>query len=295
MALIGFWEKNMRTRHLLAFLALLPATALFPVAALAWGDDCKFSAARSGGVDTQGAEKIVVRAGAGDLKVHGRNSARVEARGTACTNKQDLLESIQISARREGNVVVIETTLPQNDDGWSWGRNEYAYLDVEIAVPAGIAVEAIDSSGDAEFSDLKSLQVQDSSGDLDVARIAGALDVGDSSGDVEIEDVGSLRLQDSSGDVEVEEVRGNVQVLVDSSGDMRFSRVDGNVDIDQDSSGSIRIEDVKGSVIVDSDSSGDIYAGRLGGDFTVGSDSSGSIEHEAVRGKISVPPHHGIE
>lgn len=285
----------MRSRHWLTLVALLPAAVLLPGVALAWGDECKLSAERSGGVDAAGAEKILIRAGAGDLKVNGASSTRVEARGTACANKQPLLDAIQISARREGKVVVVETTLPQSDDSWSWGKNEYAYLDIRITVPSGIPVEAIDSSGDASFADLKSLQVQDSSGDLEVDRIAGALIVGDSSGDVEIENAGSVRLQDSSGDVEVNEVRGNVEVLVDSSGDLRISHVDGNVDIDQDSSGSIRIEDVKGSVIVDSDSSGDIYAGRLGGDFTVGSDSSGSIEHESVRGKISVPPHHGVE
>jgi DUF4097 and DUF4098 domain-containing protein YvlB len=273
----------------------LTLLALVPAAAMAWGEDCKFSAERSGGIDTTGADKVVIRAGAGNLKVVGVNSARVDARGKACANKQALLDSIQISVRREGNVVLVETTLPQNDDDWSWGRNEYAYLDIDIKLPSSIAVEAIDSSGEASFSDLKSLQVQDSSGELEISRIAGALIVGDSSGDVEIENAGSVRLQDSSGDVQIDEVRGDVEVLVDSSGELRISRVDGSVDVDQDSSGGIRIEDVRGSVIVDSDSSGDIFAGRVGGDFTVGSDSSGSIEHESVRGKIRVPPHHGGE
>jgi len=279
----------MRSRYWLILLALVPA------AAMAWGEDCKLSAERTGGLDATGAEKVVIRAGAGSLKVTGVDSPRVDARGKACANKQPLLDAIQISVRREGNVVLVETTLPQNDSGWSWGNNEYAYLDIEIRLPSGLAVEAIDSSGDAWFADLKSLQVQDSSGELEVSRIAGALVVGDSSGDVEIRNAGSVRLQDSSGEVEIDEVRGDVEVIVDSSGNLRITRVGGKVDIDQDSSGNIRVEDVKGSVIVDSDSSGDIYAGRVGGDFTVGSDSSGSIEHESVNGRISVPPHHGVE
>jgi hypothetical protein len=291
MAGNAFWEKTMRSRYWLALIAFVPA------AAMAWGDECKFRAERTGGIDGAGAEKIVIRAGAGDLKVGGRaGSTRVDARGTACATKQPLLDATQISVRREGKVVMIETTLPHNEEeGWSWGKNDYAYLDIEISLPAGLPVEAIDSSGDASFSDLKSLDVQDSSGDLEVTRIASGLSVGDSSGDVEIRSAGSVRLRDSSGDVEAEDIRGNVEVLVDSSGDLRIRNVDGNVDIDQDSSGSIRVEDVKGSVIVDSDSSGDIYAGRVAGDFTVGSDSSGSIEHESVRGKVSVPPHHGVE
>jgi hypothetical protein len=275
----------MRSRYWLTLIALLPT------AALAWGDDCEFRAERTGGIDARGAEKIVIRAGAGDLKVQGVNSARVDARGTACASKQALLDAVQISVRREGNVIHVETTLPQDDDQWSWARNESAHLDVEVSLPSSLPVEAIDSSGDASFEDLKALDVQDSSGDLEVARIAGALSVGDSSGNVEIENVGSLRLRDSSGDIEVNDVHGNVEVLVDSSGDIRIRDVDGSVDIDQDSSGNIRIEDVKANVIVDSDSSGDIYAGRVGGDFTVGSDSSGSIGHESVRGKVSVPPH----
>jgi hypothetical protein len=273
----------MRSRYWLTIIALLPATSL------AWGDDCKLTAQRSGSADASGAEKIVIRAGAGDLKVRGQASSTVDARGTACSNKQALLDATQISVRREGRVVYVETTLPQNEDGVSWGKNEYAVLDIEISLPANLPVEAIDSSGDSSFTGLQSLDVQDSSGDLEISRIAGALVVGDSSGDVEIEGAGSLRLRDSSGDVEVDDIRGNVEVLVDSSGDLRIRKVDGNVDIDQDSSGSIRVEDVKGSVIVDSDSSGDIYAGRVGGDFTVGSDSSGSVEHSEVRGKISVP------
>ena len=280
----------MRSRYWLTLVALLPA------AALAWGDDCELRAERSGAIDTKGAGKIVIRAGAGNLKVTGRNgSSRVEASGQACASKQALLDAVQISVRREGDVVYVETTLPQNEEDWSWGKNEYAYLDIDISLPSNLPVDALDSSGDASFASIKALEVQDSSGDLKVTGIAGALSVGDSSGDVEIVNAGSVRLRDSSGDVEVDDVHGNVEVLVDSSGDLRIRNVDGNVDVDQDSSGNIRIEDVKGSVIVDSDSSGGIYAGRVGGDFTVGSDSSGSIEHEAVRGKVSVPPHSGVE
>lgn len=276
----------MRSRFLpIALLALLPATAP------AWGDECKLTAQRTAGIDTQGAEQIVIRAGAGDLSVKGKSgTTRIEARGRACTNKEELLDQIQLSVRREGNEILVETTLPQRNDGsWKWG-SRYAYLDVELTLPSDLPVRAIDSSGDATFSGLASLEVEDSSGDLDIERIAGELVVGDSSGDIEIEGAGSLRLRDSSGDVDVEDVRGNVLVVVDSSGDLHISRVGGNVDIEQDSSGSIRVEDVKGSVKVGSDGSGDIYANRVGGDFTVGSDSSGSVEHHAVSGNVSLPP-----
>jgi hypothetical protein len=277
----------MLSRNWLGLFALVPAVAL------AWGDDCKVRAERNAGIDVAGVEKVVLRTGAGDLKVRGSATAtRIEAKGEACAAKQELLDASQVNVRREGKVVYVETALPQDERGWSWGNNDYAYIDLEVALPSGLPVEAIDSSGDAELSGLKSLDMQDSSGDLDIEGIAGAVDVNDSSGDLEVERVGSVRVRDSSGDIEISEVGKDVTVLVDSSGDMRISRVQGSVQVQQDSSGGIRIEDVKGSVKIDSDSSGDIYAGGVGGDFTVSEDSSGSIGHGTIAGKITVPSNH---
>ncbi|HEU5137206.1 MAG TPA: DUF4097 family beta strand repeat-containing protein [Steroidobacteraceae bacterium] len=280
----------MRIACCLLLIALAPATAL------AWDGGCKLRAERAAGVEAQGVEKVIIRTGAGDMKVVGRgNAVRIEARGVACAGKQEMLDATQISVRREGNVVYVETTLPQDDSGWSWGNNDYAYIDIGIALPSSIPVDATDSSGDADFEDLHSLTLQDSSGDLDLDRIAGLVDVGDSSGDIEIRGAGSVRVRDSSGDVEVEDVRGDVEVSLDSSGDIEIAKVDGSVRVQQDSSGEIRVEDIKGSVTVDSDSSGDIYAGRVSGDFTVSDDSSGSIEHESIGGKVSVPDGRDVE
>ena len=274
----------MRYRNLLILLALGPATAF------AWGDGCEFRADRAAGVDAKGVEKVVIRTGAGDMKVIGRgNAVRVEARGVACAAKQELLDGSQITVRREGNVVYVETDLPQNDETWRWSRNEYAYIDIGIALPANLPVEAVDSSGDAVFEDLKALHLQDSSGDLNISRIADLADVTDSSGDLDIQSAGSVRARDSSGDIEIDDVRGDVDVVQDSSGDIHVEKVAGSVRVEQDSSGDIRVQEVKGSFLVDSDSSGSIYAANITGDFTVSDDSSGSIEHESVGGKVTIP------
>jgi hypothetical protein len=276
----------MRSGYWFLLLALGPATAF------AWGNDCEFRADRAAGVDAKGVEKVVIRAGAGDMKVVGRGTAvRIEARGVACAAKQELLDATRIDVRRDGNVVYVEAAMPQDQDSGLFGRDGYAYIDLGVAVPANIPVEAVDSSGDATFEDLQALTLQDSSGDLHLDRIAGLADVDDSSGDLTIDGAGSVRVRDSSGDIEVETVRGDVEVTLDSSGDIRIGEVDGDVRVVQDSSGGIRVENVKGNVNVDSDSSGDIYAGRVKGDFTVSEDSSGSIEHESIGGKITVPPN----
>ena len=277
----------MRLKIWVALLVLGPTTAM------ASDDGCKLRADRAAGVDAKGVEKVVIRAGAGDMKVVGRsNATRIEARGVACAGKQEMLDAAQISVRREGNVVIVETALPQYEDGWSWKNNDYAYIDLGVALPSSLPVEAMDSSGDAGFEDLKSLELQDSSGDLRLLRIAGALDVTDSSGDLEIDNAGSVQLRDSSGDVEIDDVSSDVVVLMDSSGDMKIAHVNGKVTVEQDSSGNIRIEEVKGNVVVQSDSSGDIYAGRVGGDFSVNEDGSGSITHESISGRITLPSQH---
>src|SRR5262245_34582167 len=100
---------RMKTRYWIALLALAPATAMA-------GDGyCAFRADRAGGVDATGVEKVVIRAAAGDMKVIGRKTAvRVEARGAACASKQPLLDGTQVTVRREGNVVYVETQMPQD-------------------------------------------------------------------------------------------------------------------------------------------------------------------------------------
>lgn len=264
--------------------------ALAPAASVVLADDCKFAAERAAGVDASGVEKVVIRAGAGDLKVVGRaNAVRIEARGAACAARQELLDASQVSVRREGNAVIVETALPDKLAAWTLGKNDYAYIDLGVALPLNIPVEAVDSSGDADFEDLHQLTLQDSSGDLEIDRIAGLADISDSSGDIEITEAGSVRVRDSSGDMEIRAVRGDIEVELDSSGDIRIADVAGSVRVRQDSSGSMRFEDVKGDVAVDSDSSGDILAARVAGNFTVSEDSSGSIDHSAIGGKVTIP------
>jgi hypothetical protein len=239
-------------------------------AAADWG--CRFKADRAGGVDAVGVTKVVIRAGAGDLEVRGvANAKRVEARGYACASSEQLLTAVQISVRREGDVIYVETDLPQYDAArHSMDDNDSAYLDLGIAVPNNLPVDGIDSSGDAKLLNLAALEFQDSSGDLRVTDIAGAVELQDSSGDLTVEDAGSVVVGDSSGNVRIRRVRGDATVTVDSSGD-------------------IRITDVDGSVVVAADSSGDIEVENVGGDFRVESDGSGAIVERNVRGKVMLP------
>jgi hypothetical protein len=263
-------------------------TAFVVVAGLAasasFGNDCKFTADRSAGLDLAGIERVVILAGAGDLEVRGSGTAkRIEARGKACASSQEFLDRANLTVRRDGTVATIETQIPEAKS------RDHAWIDVEIALPANLPVEVTDSSGDGELRDLRALKIQDSSGDLRIESIADSVDVRDSSGEIVIDKAGSVKLQDSSGNINVREVARDVDVSSDSSGDIEIRGVMGRVNIVQDSSGDIRVWDVKGSVGVETDSSGDIRVADIGGDFTVRDDGSGEVNYENVTGRVSVP------
>ena len=234
----------------------------------------------------QGVEKVVIRAGAGDMKVVGRsNAVRVEARGHGLRR--------QAGARRrdadhacaaKATWFMSKRSCRRTTAAGTAARTNTRTSTSASRCPRACRSKPIDSSGDTVIEDLGALTMQDSSGDLEIRRIAGA--------GRRRRQLGRHQDRRSRQRAPARQLRrhrgrrtrdGDVDVTIDSSGDIRIAQVGGSVRIEQDSSGGIRVEDVKGSVNVDSDSSGDIYAGRVGGDFTVSEDSSGSIDHDVDR------------
>jgi hypothetical protein len=280
-------EVSMRALSLAtAAFAILGFAAGLPAQASEW--QCKFKADRAGGIDVAGARRVVLRTGAGDLEVRGRSGGtRIQASGVACASTQELLDATNISVRREGDTAYVETAIPT--EKLRDRDNAYAYLDIEVELPSNLPVDARDSSGDASLEDLAALTMQDSSGELDIERVKGAVVVNDSSGELRVEDAGSVELEDSSGDVLVARVTGSVEVVSDSSGELTIRDVGGPVNVRRDSSGDIRATDVRGTFKVGVDSSGSIYARNVAGDFIVESDGSGDIEHDNVKGRVSLP------
>jgi len=282
--------NNIAARQALRIVALGVLASPF-LALVAHAETCKFTAERNAHLDGS-IQKVVIKAGAGDLTVRVSDRNAVDATGRACASSEKLLGSIQLETRRDGDTVYVRTVLPEDVDS-TFFFSRYAYLDLTLNVPKSATLSIEDSSGDMEVSDARSAVIEDGSGDQTLRNIAGDLDVTDSSGEIRIEHVaGSLRLQDSSGDVEVRDVRGDVEVTVDSSGDLDIAKVAGSVHILNDSSGDIEIADVQRDVTIDADSSGGIHAERVGGNFTVGADGSGGITYDRVIGAVHIPDQH---
>jgi DUF4097 and DUF4098 domain-containing protein YvlB len=263
---------------------LLIATALL-FSQGAWAE-CHFSAPRTAEIDANGARRVVVKGRAGDLIVRGSTATtRIQAKGQACARSQQQLDAIRIDVEREGDTIRVAAVLPDNDSFLN-----HQSLDLTIELPATIAVDLEDSSGDLTVEGVASAHIDDSSGDQSIRDIAGNVVVADSSGDIDIKNIrGNVEVSDSSGDVLVTDVGGNVRIPVDSSGELVFQRIHGDVQIDTDSSGNIAISNVNKNVTIENDSSGSIRVADVGGSFTVEHDSSGGIDHRNVLGAVNIP------
>ncbi|HSM12189.1 MAG TPA: hypothetical protein VK827_11580 [Lysobacter sp.] len=252
------------------FLSLtLTGALLLAGSAQAW--DCKYEKAIDLSLDLAGTELLSVAAAAGDLNVTGNEAATAaRVRGKLCVSEEEWLSETEVHTEG-GRKASVAVSLPQTG-GWGFVADRYAYLDLEIEVPTGLALDIRDSSGDVEV------------------RGTGPVTLQDSSGDIELEDVeGGAVLKDSSGDIELQRIVGDVTVRQDSSGDIYGKDIEGSVLIEHDSSGDIRFEQVSGDYVVQHDSSGDIVAKTIGGDFRVLRDGSGEVRHSDVAGEVEVP------
>jgi hypothetical protein len=230
-------------------LAAFALVATLPTLALAQSYD----EPRNATVNADGATLVKVDARAGQLRVTGRTDlTEVRVRGTARASSRSLLADIKVEAVRNGNEVTVRAILPEARDCCNWDNE--ALLDLVIEVPAKLA-----------------------------------LDVDDTSGDMTIESVDAkIRIEDTSGGIRVRDAGGDVWIS-DSSGGIDVRGVKGSVDIDEDTSGEIEVYDVTGSVHVGRDSSGSIDVSRVGGDFGVDHDGSGSIDYDGVKGRVDIP------
>ncbi len=244
----------------------LIVVALLPATALAWGDDCKFTADRTASVDTTGAARIEIAARAGDLELRRADSKTVSAEGRACASSEEILSQINVRARREGDAVRVYVEVPDPLEGFG----KYAWLDLSVDVPDGLPVTLTDSSGDMTLDGVQAVSITDSSGDIVARNLPADVEIRDSSGDVRVENAaGRVQISDSSGDITV---RGAREVVIPS-----------------DSSGSIRITQVKGDVRIENDSSGDISVADIGGGFELVTDSSGDVDVGKVAGPVRLP------
>jgi hypothetical protein len=250
-------------------LAALGLLSLAATSGSAWDDWCRVRAPRDATVDARGAESLRVDARAGSLRIVGeRGLDQVVVQGRACATDKETLESIRLRADRSGREVRVVVEIPERT--WRFSDSGGG-LDLEIRVPAALAADVKDSSGEAEVSGVASLRIEDASGSLRIRDVAGDVWVRDGSGELTVEHVGNLEVDDDgSGSIDVRDVKRSVLVR-------------------EDGSGGIDIRDVLGSVTIGKSGSGGVRVDNVRGDFKVDQIGSGGIEHSRVGGRIDVP------
>ncbi len=214
--------------------------------AAAW---CKHKGEREAIQPAAGVTTVEVFARAGELRIRGRSGAtEVQARGEACADREDMLEVMGITMLELPDRLQVLVEMPdisgETDPKW---KDKLAVMDLWVDLPDSV-----------------NLIVHDSSGGLEISQVA-SLELTDSSGDIELRNVGAVTIQvDSAGEIYVD-AADSVTIATDTSGDIRLYRIQGDVIVGTDSSGAIVVEDVGGKFIVENDTSGDIrYRGVAG-------------------------------
>ena len=205
---------------------------------------------------TEGLKALRIDCGAGRLEVAGRRRARPHRgpgrdqrrRGRTSPRWTSSSRTTSSSSSRRGETA--PSSSPDIERHWGFIFDETPGSTSRSASPR--AWPSRSTTAPATWSSRTSprdVAIDDSSGDIRVARLGGRLEIDDGSGDIDIREVaGDIAIDDGSGDIDVLKTGGSVKVD-DGSGDITIDGVGGDVLIEDAGSGDVRIDNVKGRVI----------------------------------------------
>jgi hypothetical protein len=217
---------------------LLLAMFVTSIASAGWSD---YEEDRDLELDAAGIDTLSILSGPGSMDVRGvagLDKIEVEARIVVqrkddADAQQYLQKNMKLSLQRDGNVATLEAQF----DARLFGARGDAYIVLDVRVPKGMA-----------------LDINDSSGSIDVADTEGDVSIDDGSGSIEVRNVANLKIDDGSGSITVADASGDVSI-VDGSGSITVRHVGGSVTLD-DGSGSMKVSDVENDLVIVDDGSG---------------------------------------
>lgn len=212
-----------------------------------------FKEVRNLELGARGFQRLFIDAGAGSLDVTGVDGLRrIEVRATIVipdvdeNAARDIIDGkLRLSLESLGDAARLQSRFRHG----FWGRRPNARVDLEVRIPADLA-----------------LAIDDTAGSINVTNVTASVWIDDSSGAIAVRRVGDLRIHDGSGSIEVTGVNGDVFV--------------------DDGSGDILVQAVGGSVTID-DGSGDINVSNVGKELVILNDGSGDVSSSDVRGSAS--------
>jgi DUF4097 and DUF4098 domain-containing protein YvlB len=178
-----------------------------------------------------GVTRVTIIARGGSLTVNGHGGmSDIKATGHIEAPSDELLAKTKLVATRSGSEVTIETQVPEETVLLS-----STTMDLEVNLPAGVAVVIRDGSGSIKTNGTGALDVTDGSGSIDIDGVTGNVRITDGSGSIEVEKVtGNVVVtDDGSGAVNVSDVRGDFTVMRKGSGHIEYERISGKVSVPQ--------------------------------------------------------------
>lgn len=227
--------------------------------------------------------------GAGDIDIRAYQGKDIQVKATITSKKYRSMERFKevferdmvFDLDRESEYAVLRGHSKRDVR-----KNPEIQINFDIQIPNHLDVDIDDGSGSIRVADIAGyLSIDDGSGDIHVSHVDNNLDIDDGSGDIHIEQVtGTIEIEDGSGSVHISDSEGDVDID-DGSGNISLVQVHGEKEID-DGSGKIHLANSSGDVSID-DGSGDIILDEVSGSATL-SDGSGDIIIDALGGALTI-------
>ena len=227
------------------------------VASLASADLSGHMETRDLQLPADGIAVLELDTGAGSLKIAGDvNADDIRVNAVIRINEDDeqkirkMIESdMNLTLVKSGDHAILTATF---DDKF-WGNSAERVIDVEVLMPAGMALRVDDGSGAMEISDINAdIGIDDDSGPI-LIRTVGNLKIDDGSGSIDVRNAsGDVAIDDGSGTITVDQVGGSV-MIDDGSGGIDVSDVEHALIIIDDGSGRLTVSNIRGVVENDSD------------------------------------------
>ena len=241
--------------------------AMFAVS-LSHAGSREYTEVRNLELDAAGLSGFSIDAGAGSMVVTGvEGSGEIVVVATIRVDTDDPNEGAKFIEKRLQLALERDGDQAELDAGFSpgWGLGADAAVDLDVRMPARLALVIEDGSGPITVHDVSStVRIDDGSGPIEM-RNPGDVDIDDGSGSIRLENAGAVRIDDGSGSITIVGAAGDVYV--------------------EDGSGTIDIRGVRGSVTVD-DGSGDIEIDDVEHDLIIEEEGSGTLRYTNVRGTV---------
>ncbi len=235
---------------------------------LTYAQSCRYQKEIDFTVDAASVQNLQIDVGAGDLSIRGNgNTSEVSVTAVACASSRNRLDGMDLLHRSQGTNIEIFTEIQRRRNFLSLLSFGSAYIDIEMVVPEGLALQVDDGSGSVDITGVSSLVLEDGSGSIAVSDVNGDVHIEDGSGAIDISRVdGLVSIDDGSGGLEVIESSA-VRIIDDGSGGIRIANIARNVHIEDDGSGGIDIQEIGGDVTIDSAGSGSLNVQSVAGNY----------------------------